>query len=495
MKIQNILFFNPYGVYPIHFETDLELIKNHLLKGDKITYLVCNGELLSCQANPDHHQYRCNDCIARRKKGFSLLDLTDKVDFLPWKYLSNEDYIFIQKESDNTIKTREELTDFSINQCDIGMSVLSSLIDVTKEAHPDITAQIFFIEKNRRMAMEVYFSIKNHLSNNQYDLFYLFNGRTSTMRPALRAAQELKIQTFVHERSGIINKYTLTENDYPHNLSIRKHQLDLAWNNSEKTQQDKRDVASVWFQAQASGKDQAWFSFTKDQQDKLPISFNSQNTNIVIFNSSENEVATIPGWKNPFYQDQNQGILEIAKNLEPISDLSLYLRVHPNLKYKENSQTKFIQKLKNKFRNLYIIEAQDSCSSYKLLAACDCVITFGSTIGIEAVFHKKTSILAGKSIYEDLGACIVPNSHAELISIIRGRDFQLSDKELEQRKENSLKYAYYMATNGIPFKFFQQESILDISYNGQYITTKPYYLVKVVRDFRKKLNRIRDFIS
>lgn len=495
MKIQNILFFNPYGVYPIHFETDLELIKKHLSKGDKITYLICDGELLSCQANPYHRQYRCNDCIARRKKGFNLLDLTDKVDFLPWKYLSDKNHTFIQKKLEIEIKAREDLASFSINQCDVGMSVLSSLIDVTKEAYPNIQSNIVFIKKNIQMAMEVYFSITNYLSSNQYDLFYLFNGRTSVMRPALRAAQELNIKTFVHERSGVVNKYTLTENDYPHNLSIRKYQLSSSWDNSEETLQEKSSIASTWFQAQASGKDQAWFSFTKNQIDELPKSFDSQKVNIVIFNSSENEVATIPGWKNPFYINQNQGILEIVRDLEYVPNISLYLRVHPNLKYKKNSQTRFIETLKNKFYNLHIIEAQDSCSSYKLLAACDCVITFGSTIGIEAVFHKKPSILVGKSMYEDLGACIIPDSHTALISIIRREDFQLEKQELEKRKENSLRYGYYMATNGIPFEFFKQESILDISYNGKYITIKPYYLVKAVRKFREKLSKIRDFIS
>jgi hypothetical protein len=83
-----------------------------------------------------------------------------------------------------------------------------------------------------------------------------------------------------------------------------------------------------------------------------------------------------------------------------------------------------------------------------LMKESDTVLTFGSSTGIEAAFWGTPSILAGKSFYRDLGATYVAKSRDDLLRLLQ--------TDLEPKgKEGALKYAYYQATYGTKFKYFQ----------------------------------------
>ena len=128
------------------------------------------------------------------------------------------------------------------------------------------------------------------------------------------------------------------------------------------------------------------------------------------------------------------------------------LRTHPNLKGFDNSQTREIKQLAALYPNVLVISAEDTVDSYGLLAACDVALTFGSTIGVEACYWGKPSILAGRALYQFLDCCYKPNNHEELVAMIK------SDLKPKPREE-SLKYGYWEARRGIPFEYFKQTSM------------------------------------
>src|SRR5690606_20179770 len=135
--------------------------------------------------------------------------------------------------------------------------------------------------------------------------------------------------------------------------------------------------------------------FTDTQtQNKLPDNFDPSKTNIAIFNSSEDELKVIEDWKNDIYSSQNDAITSIVKNYLKNPDFHFYLRVHPNLGKLDNAQSKEIEKMD--FKNLTVIPAFSKIDSYALMDACDKTITFGSSIGLEATYWRKPSILFGK---------------------------------------------------------------------------------------------------
>ena len=70
---QKILFFNPYSYWPFHFETELELAEKYLQQGHSVTFLSCDKDLPSCDANPNHKYSICAVCKSRRNSGITWL--------------------------------------------------------------------------------------------------------------------------------------------------------------------------------------------------------------------------------------------------------------------------------------------------------------------------------------------------------------------------------------------------------------------------------------
>ena len=94
--------------------------------------------------------------------------------------------------------------------------------------------------------------------------------------------------------------------------------------------------------------------------------------------------------------------------------------------------------------------------------ACEKVITFGSTMGIESVFWGKVSILAGRSLYEGLGGCYIPKDHDEMIDLINRRLDPLPNL-------GALKYGYWQSVAGIPYVYYKPESIRGGKFMGVYL--------------------------
>jgi hypothetical protein len=115
-----------------------------------------------------------------------------------------------------------------------------------------------------------------------------------------------------------------------------------------------------------------------------------------------------------------------------------------------------------KSKNLTIIPPDSQISSYSLLQNCEKVLSFGSTVGIEAVFWGKPSILVGTMYYKDLGGTYNTNNHKEVIDLILAR---LEPKD----KEPALMYGYFMKTFGIPYKYYEAKDFFNGAFKGHII--------------------------
>ena len=205
----------------------------------------------------------------------------------------------------------------------------------------------------------------------------------------------------------------------------------------------------------AQGREQSWFSFTKEQsKELLPDNWRPSARNIVIYNSSEDEYEALGiEWKNPLYPNQLDAIKRIIASLEQQrdGDIHVTLRMHPNNKDMAKSELDKWYGLESKI--LTVVHHDSPIDTYALLRNADTVLTFGSTVGIEAVFWSKPSVLAGLSAYRNLGGTYNPSSHEELIKLLLNNKLPLKDKL------PAIMYGYYMNTYGIPFRYFDAEGI------------------------------------
>jgi hypothetical protein len=454
-----VLVFTAHTNWKPHYETDLEIIQRHLDDGDEVVHLHCDADLPACDANPNHDMAKCRNCIELRKAGISLLSpRVPSISFLNLSQLNERELASVQKN----FATIAELKSFYIEEFDIGMAVASSIISLTRDPEVDLSVLDDMVSRFLVAALSVYRSLQNYLKENPVDCVYVFNGRFAPVRAVLRACQSRGVTCYVHERGHDIHHYSLETNTTAHDLAYMQQQILGQW---ERAAGDSRrkEIAEKYYLDRSKGVVQSWYSFLGRQKEGLlPASWNPARKNIVIFNSSEDEyAATDAQWNNPLYANQLEGLQRIVQSLEADHDgIHLYLRIHPNLIGVNNKHTMALYDLGRDF--FEIIPPDNPVSTYALIKHADKVLTFGSTVGIEAVFWGTPSIHAGRSYYHHLGGTYNAGSHEEVITLLKAN---LPPKD----RTAALVYGYYLNTYGIPFKYFQATGVTAGRFKGQTI--------------------------
>jgi hypothetical protein len=448
-----LLAFTPYAIWSPHFETELEIIQNHLDAGGQALVLGCKGELPICEPNPSHDLIICAKCKSRFKSGMRWLS-RDRLLHKTFFNITPEQARIIKDLEENIWDSQESLKSFKVDGVDIGMAALSSIITFLREPKPKVSEHQELIRKHVSSALIVYFSIKNNFLTANPQSLLVCNGRFSSFRPALRAAQKFGVTVYVDEVASEPNRYNTVKNTYPHDIKYLKSEIESIYSSCTFSFEKKSSMGLSWYADRRAGKNQVRYHYSRSQQeDLLPKFLDDKKIKIVIFNSSEDEFVAIEEWQNPFYRDQSDAISRLAFDLKGDPRFQIFLRVHPNLNNVHNSQTTEIRDFELLFPNVCVIPPDSPVSSYALLDRADVVVSYGSTIGIEAAYAGTPSILMARAVYEDLGTCICPRSHEELIALLIG---VAEGKALEVPSNyliGVIKYGLFNRLWGQPFKF------------------------------------------
>ena len=442
-------------------------MEKYLQQGYEILFLTCDGEVPSCDLNPHHSFGKCYRCKSRRDLGLKWIG-EDRIKTKSFYLLTDTQRNDINSILKTNFDSIDSIKNLIVEESDIGLAALSSMVSILREPEPNLNIYQDLIKAQIETALIVHFSIKNHILNYKPDEIVLYNGRLAILRPVLRLAQTMGIQVYVHERAGTLDRYSLTSNHSPHDLLLMKDLISSFYFESSLSEQEKKEIARTWFDERCNNQDSGGFHFTKLQEiGLLPKSINTNKLKISIFNSSEDEMVAIGGWENPCYLNQNDALEKIFSSLS--DHVQLILRIHPNLNKIKNSQTQFVEVLKNRFPQVDIVPASSKVSTYSLIQASDIVITFGSTVGIESCYQQKLTILLGRSMYEDAKSLIKPDNHNKFVQIImeivKTRKFPL----IEFKDEDWAMYGFFCKYYGNSFKFLEHRDLyqVDLVRNGK----------------------------
>lgn len=459
-----ILLVAPYALWTPHLETDLEITQRHINAGDEVVYLACNAFLQTCDVNRKHDLDVCLRCVGRRKSGLSLLSGNPIVKPLLKLTSSNRSELRTLKVQFNS---KESLKQNKFHGFDIGWGVLSSLVSLLRDPDPDFhdpevltLMQAMFVS-----SFSVYRSVRNYIREETFDRVYVFNGRFAVLRAAFRACQDEGVPCYTHDRGCDLNHFQLYPNVLPHNIEHNDNLILKSWDSADRL--SRNEIGSRFYTERSMGQKQNWISFTSEQKKQcLPENWDNNKRNIVIYISSEDEFVAIgDSWKNPLYDSQLEGLKRIIADLACNNSIHVYLRVHPNLRNVQNKSVDHLYDLKSEC--LTIIPANSPVDSYALLNAADLILSFGSSVGIEATYWGKPSILAGMSFYRNLGATYNPGSHQEVMQL-------LSTDELEPKPiEGALIYGYYHKTRGEQFRYFKGIDVCEGLFKGENIDSLP----------------------
>jgi len=428
------------------FETELELIRKHEKSGDNVRVLQCTGNLGNCFWNPEKRKITCAMCRSKFKHGWNVLNSGNNVElkYFPPNKLTPEDLSVYFNSVD-------DLKKYQYDNENIGLGVASRLVSLYRDHRFDTHKYHSQVFRELNTSIQVYKALKQEFEEFKPDRVYVFNGRIATHLPAILLCKRMGIDYFAYEVAGAPSSYMLRKNSTVHDFHATHKEMDELWS-AGGTEREK--TARLFFEQKRSGDDHEKApSFTKHQvKGFLPKEFNKDKKNIAIFNGTIDEYAAIEGCENQIYRpDETAGIRRILEAFESDDRYMFYLRVHPHMKDlpSTTSQLRDIHELSSRFSNLHVIWPEDIVDSYELMVACEKVITFGSTIGIEAAYWGKPSILAGRAMYENFDCIYVPKTHEELVKLLK-------DDLARLNADSALKYGFREMSHGIPFEYFKE---------------------------------------
>lgn len=428
----NILFTGIFPIWQCHFIAESNFIEEHLAAGDSIFLTECDAGMETCNANPEHNLIDCLTCMGMRQSAVKKISKPICHLKLIDRGLLNLSYNYPEFQS------VKELEGYKLDDANAGYGIVSSLMTNVSDPRLDPRDHKELIEKSLNDYMRIYRTACRHIEQHGIDLVYIYNGRFIPSRAWIDACKKHSIEYVTHERFGMPDRVVKVRNGLLYECDRYKGLIEEFWENN-KNDKEVIDNAIDFFEERPKGKNTGWLTFIGKQQSKLlPSTWSKERTNIVIFASTEIEMQGVSEFfDGALYDDQIAAYLEIIQRVKELDEAFHFtIRIHPNSQIETSRWWRSEKFTDNK--NVTIIEPESSVSSYDLLAACDKVVVFQSTMGIEATYWGKPAIALSSLCYRGIDAVYEPASKEEALELIL--DPSLPSKP----KSNALPYGAFM---------------------------------------------------
>lgn len=444
------LYYSTCSIAAPHIGVVIDDILLNKNSNNEIFWAYCNCALSSCFKNLNGHKCICNFCHKMYKsyfreygKGVTILPI-DK------KRIVEKDHSW-DTESVHAIKS------IVYRNVYVGNSILSLYFSFTRDL------DVVNFKGFKSFALPLINEICGFVDY-VYDLvdkikpdeIIIYNGRLYENRLFYDIASTLKIKFKALEVvGGNVEPYKKVsfKGGLPHSITLNTQKIEKLWSSSPLSDEQKINIASSFYSRRRNGDlvaDVAVYTASQ-KKNALPIDFDKKKRNIAIFNSSQDEIAALGGeWEiGKLFSTQYEAIEYVLKNADP--KIHFYLRIHPNLRGVKHKEHLDLYKLE-KYNNISVISPESKVSTYALLDCCEKVVVFGSTMGIEATFWGKPSIMLGRSLYENLDVCYKLDNKEQLLSFLNNPYLTPKDKL------GALKYSYYLLDR----EFKVDKNIIDI---------------------------------
>ena len=334
-----------------------------------------------------------------------------------------------------------ELKSLKYRNVYVGLSILSLYFSITRDIEFDITPKIKkYFDGVISDTMNLVDSAISMIESIQPDCITIYNGRYYENRAFYDLALYYKLKFESLEVIGGFNEpfYPIKFVDcLPHDFHFFAENAKKVWKTSKLSEEEKVKIATSFYQKRRHGIVACDKVYIGNQKEGMLPKLYEGKKNIVIFNSSSDEIAAIGGeWDSEQLFNSQFECVKFILDVIP-NDCHVYLRIHPNLSGVNYRHHLDLYKLTDYSKQITIIPPTDEISSYALLDIADKVIVFGSTMGAEACYWGKPVILIGPSFYADLNIAYRP-MHIEKIKDL------LTDDLLPKEKINSLYYSFYI---------------------------------------------------
>lgn len=422
----------------VNFSFEVDSIISHSQSND-VTVLVCDGSVKKCCGNTFGNKLLCFEC---RRRTASVLSKISNIRIIKQKEV-------LKKKSDHKSYYYHSLKDLNkvvYRDFEIGYGVSSYYISLTRNLNPRITPKLKRILDDWLEISMTHADIADSMISSEYDCVYVINGRLFDSKPYQEIAFARGKHVILGESCTTIDGRIvrmLFDNVRVHSVAGNSDNIRHFWDSSVLSIEERRSIASSFYEKRANAiktNDKVYISGQK--QGVLPDDWDASKINIAIFNSSEDEFAAIGGEfeKNNLFGSQLEGIKFLLENIKDNS-IHFYLRIHPNLMNIHYKYHTDLYKLPKQYSNVTVIPGDSPVSSYSLMKSCDRLITFGSTMGVEAAYAGKEAMVMRPCFYYYLDVNYVPKTKEDVLDFVSGK------VGYTPSLEDALKYSYYYYNN------------------------------------------------
>jgi hypothetical protein len=436
---KKVLIFETRHVSPV-IETSFSIAEDHLEKGDEVILVNITERM--------PHSFSHGYGIIPRHIAKNKLNnvIRNKPEHL---FYSRDPLIKCPKIQLPSFDTIKELAQFEVEGIDFGMALASTLVGKTRRLKPDVKShrnELNLMYQTSVFALE---SFKMWLNHFKPDLVYIRFARMADNRPILRYCKLNHIQIKVNDIARDPNHYGLAPTLFADRTCWINY-VHETWEHSLHSDEEKRQLAHAFFQRKRDGRE-ADFNYTQHQQKgALPQNWDYTKRNIVYFTKSITESSYIDEQNDPhtLFESQIEAIDTIASILAKYPDVHFYVREHPNTHSKFRFESQSFDRFRNDGR-IRFIDGNAPISTYALIDQASVVLTYMSTVGIEAIYWGKPSIVVGNSYYHQLGSVYYPQTVDELQKLLAVTTLQPLPKEA------AIKYGYHCEVFGNRIRNYQ----------------------------------------
>ncbi|AWI24455.1 hypothetical protein [Flavobacterium pallidum] len=439
---KNILFYFAWQLNPVHFGVVIEQLERVIAqnKGEgKIYFLSCDGVLKPCHTNREGDPAKCTLCqfnndtaLSKYKGQVEVLKISDY----------NRQYSVPTFEYNSV----PDIKKLRYKDVQIGYGAFSTYISATRNLEPIMDSE-FREYFDKMLASQVMLTdvVLDIIEQKEIGSAYFFNGRTADTRPLYDICKTREIP-FVslefakkNDQEFFINEFF---NCLPHDIDFNHQRVLSVWENAPESVEERIRFGSDFYEKRKNGiADSEKRNYVAGQdKELLPENWDASKKNIGIFISSEDEFAAIGDIfdKLAVFRTQEEGIHAILQQMGNREGYHFYIRVHPNLKAVKYSYVTRLQDFQGMYDNVTVIDPKSRISTYALIDYSDVTLAFGSTVGAEAAYWRKPSIILAACWYYHLDIGYKPKNVDEVVALL--------EQDLSPgSKLDAIKYGYYLS--------------------------------------------------
>ena len=305
--------------------------------------------------------------------------------------------------ADNAALSRLKYEGFA----ELGWGVLSSVVEATRNPFASVRTHPRVVQQYLESALLAYQLTRTAIRDFAPEAVVLFNGRYASTRAVLAAAGVEGVRALIHDRGCDRNHYWLATEPI-HDPDYVQRCIREYW------RPELSATGSEWFQERRARVEKGWISYTKRQVEaKIPPQMHESARWIVFFSSSEDELIAVGDkYVNAAFPLQVDAVRAVAAAVERLPGYRLCLRMHPNIASKSPEQIAFWRNLR--IPGAVIVGPEEDYDSYAMLDRAHVACSYGSTMGIEATYWARPSLLLNRSLYDRLDATLNARTTAEI---------------------------------------------------------------------------------